>query len=283
LEFKVVVEQFMTDTAVEADIILPAKSMFEQTDVISSYWNPYVQIRQKVIEPPGEVKPETEIYYLLAKALGFDEKEINGKIPFPGDDHTEAFLNERLSDFPDLSLEKLKEAPILSPVLQEIAYSDFVFDTPSGKIELYSETASQRWGVDPLPTFEVLKEGRNGNKSPYKFNLISPNTKNRIHSQFGNLEVIKLNDPEPYAVISLEDADDKGAVDGDLLRIYNDRGELFIKAKTDASIRPGIVVIYNGYWHAEGACPNILSKGRETDMGHGTAFHDNMVDFEKVK
>jgi anaerobic selenocysteine-containing dehydrogenase len=58
---------------------------------------------------------------------------------------------------------------------------------------------------------------------------------------------------------------------------------MFIKAKFDYSIRPGNVVIVNGYWNAEGGSPNLLSKGRETDMGHGSAFHDNMVEIEPVK
>ena len=82
-DFRVVVEQFMNDTAYEADIILPAKNMFEQSDIIGSYWNPYVQLKQKVVEPAGEVKPETEIYYLLAHKLGMDAREIEENIPAP--------------------------------------------------------------------------------------------------------------------------------------------------------------------------------------------------------
>ncbi len=282
IEYKVVVEQFMTDTAREADIVLPAKTMFEQSDIISSYWNPYIQLRQKVIDPIGEVKPETEIYYLLAKKLGFTNDEIEKNIPYPSDESIEAWLNKQLEPFPEITLEKLRQGPVLAPGLQEIAFYDFKFNTPSGKIELYSETANKNWGVNSLPTYERLIEGKHqSNKYPY--NLMSPNTKNRIHSQFGNLESIKIIDPEPIATISLTDAQTKGIQENDMIRVYNDRGELSIKAKIDASLRPGNIVIVNGYWHEEGACPNILSKGRETDMGHGSAFHDNMVDYEKVK
>jgi anaerobic selenocysteine-containing dehydrogenase len=278
LEYKVVIEQFMTDTANEADIILPAKSMFEQTDIISSYWNPYIQIKQKVIEPPGEVKPESEIYYLLAKKLGIGTETI----PEPTDSATDTFLDNKLKDFPELSLEKLRNGPILSPVLQKIAFSDHVFQTPSGKIELYSEEAERRWNVNPLPSYEVLIEGQNNENTSYPFSLLSPNTKNRIHSQFGNLKSIQSVTDEPYATISLADSDNKGIKNDDLIRVFNGRGELKIKAKIDASIRPGIISICNGYWHQEGASPNSLSLGRETDMGHGTAFHDNMVDYCKI-
>ena len=280
LEYKVVVEQFMTDTATEADIVLPAKTMFEQSDIISSYWNPYVQMRQKVIEPMGEVKPETEVYYLLAQKMGFSDEEIEKNIPFPSDESIEKWLTKQLEPFPELTLEKLKEEPVLAPGLQEIAFSDYQFKTPSGKIELYSETAHKKWGVNPLPTYERTAEGHH--QGHYPFNLMSPNTKNRIHSQFGNLKSIKAIDPEPYTTINLGDAQSKGIKENDWIRLFNERGELTIKVKTDASLRPGNIVIVNGYWHQEDACPNILSKGRETDMGHGTAFHDNKVDFEKV-
>jgi len=283
LEFRVVVEQFMTDTAREADIVLPAKTMFEQSDIISSYWNPYVQLRQKVIEPRGEVKPETEIYYHLAKRMEFTDAEIEKNIPYPSDEGVENWLSEKLKPFPEITLEKLKQGPVLTPVLQEIAFSDYKFNTPSGKIELYSETATKKWGVNTLPTYEKAIEGKRGKESEFPFNLLSPNTKNRIHSQFGNLESIKAVDPEPFATINLGDAQSKGIKDNDLIRVFNHRGELSIKARIDASLRPGNIVIINGYWHQEGSCPNTLSKGRETDMGHGSAFHDNMVDYEKIK
>lgn len=281
LEFRVVVEQFMTDTAREADIILPAKTMFEQTDIISSYWNPYVQLRPKVIEPLGEVKPETEIYYLLAQKMGFPEQAVEKYLPKPEDEAIETWLAGKLKPFPGLSLDQLKEGPVLAPGWQEIAFEDFKFNTPSGKIELYSERAANQWKVSPLPAYEPLVEGQQNRLQKYPFNLLSPNTKNRIHSQFGNLQVIRAIAPEPYATISLTDALKKGVREGDWIKVFNDRGSLVIKAKIAPRLRPGCIVIYNGYWHQENACPNSLSRGRETDMGFGTAFHDNMVEYEK--
>jgi anaerobic selenocysteine-containing dehydrogenase len=282
LDFRVVVEQFKTDTALEADIILPAKTMFEQTDIISSYWNPYVQLRPKVIEPIGEVKPETEIYYLLAQKMGFPQEAIDENIPKPNDESIDGWLTEKLSAFPELSLEKLREGPVLAPGLQEIAFEDFKFNTPSRKIELQSEAAVQKWKVPALPTYEKAAEGHRGKHREFPFNLLSPNTKNRIHSQFGNLQIIKAVAPETYATINSNDANKKGIRDGDIIHVFNNRGSLKIKAKLDFFLRPGSIVIYNGYWHQENACPNSLSKGRETDMGHGTAFHDNLVDYEKA-
>jgi anaerobic selenocysteine-containing dehydrogenase len=278
LEFRVVVEQFMTDTALEADIILPAKSMFEQSDIIGSYWNPYVSFKQKVIEPPGETKPESEIYRLLADKLGFDKEETDRNIPQSDDSAIDSWLKNKLKKFPELDFERLKKGPLVAPGLQEIAFEDKLFPTPSGKIELFSEEAQKKWGVDPLPAYVPLE----GNKD-YPLFLMSPNTKNRIHSQFGNLEVIKMLDPGPHAAISLKDADERNIMDGDRIRIFNHIGELFMLAKVDYSIRPGNIVIFNGYWNQNEGSPNMLTKGKETDMGHGSAFHDTRVEVERLK
>lgn len=283
LDFKVVVEQFFTDTALEADIVLPAKNMFEQTDIIGSYWNPYVQLRQKVVEPAGEVKPETEIYYLLAQKLGFSKEQVDNILLPLGDDAVIGYLNEKLKIFPDLSIEKLKEGPILAPNLQEIAFLDSIFRTPSGKIELYSEDAQMRWNVNPLPTFEEAAEANNHFDSKFPLYLMSPNTKNRIHSQFNNLKIIKMVSGEPKLQINPKDALDRRISNGDIVRIFNERGEFTIKAEVSYQVRIGCVVIPNGWWRNQGGAVNLLSKGRETDMGHGSAFHDNKVQVELYK
>ncbi|HNV53293.1 MAG TPA: molybdopterin-dependent oxidoreductase, partial [Tenuifilaceae bacterium] len=224
LDFRVVVEQFFTDTALEADIVLPAKNMFEQTDIIGSYWNPYVQLRQKVVEPAGEVKPETEIYYLLAQKLGYTEVQLKGGLLPPGDNFVEDFLNEKLAKFPILSLDALRQGPILAPGLQEIAFSNFKFDTPTGKIELYSKQAKDKWGVNPLPTYEPALEIDDELKNDFPLLLMSPNTKNKIHSQFGNLEIIKMVSGPPTININPSDAQQRGIKNGDKVEVFNSRG-----------------------------------------------------------
>ncbi|MGE0076600.1 MAG: molybdopterin-dependent oxidoreductase [Bacteroidales bacterium] len=281
LDFRVVVEQFFTDTALEADIVLPAKNMFEQTDIVGSYWNPYVQLRQKVVEPAGEVKPETEIYFLLAKKLGFSDDQLNGILLPNGDVHIEEFLNEKLSQFPSLSMAKLKEEPILAPGLEKIAFSDFKFHTPSGKIELYSVEANQKWNVDFLPSYTPAKEISDGENN-YPLLLMSPNTKNRIHSQFGNLDIIKMVGGSPTININPKDAEARCIKNGDLVEVFNDRGRFTIAAEISYQVRVGCVVIPNGWWKTQGAPVNVLSAGRETDMGHGSAFHNNRVDVKRV-
>jgi anaerobic selenocysteine-containing dehydrogenase len=283
LDFRVVVEQFMTDTAAEADIILPAKNMFEQSDIIGSYWNPYVQLKPKILEPAGEVKPETEIYYLLGLQLGYAKEEVLRYLPEPGDLNIQAYLRERLKAFPKLSWESLMEGPLHAPGFQEIAFENLEFNTPSGKIELRSMQAKELWGVDPLPAYTELAEGEEGNKTKYTIMLLSPNTKNRIHSQFGNLPIIRQFEPRAFLVMNASDAEERNIADGVMVRVFNERGEMKVPVRVNFGIRKGCASYYNGWWLSEGGTPNLFSKGRETDMGNGAAFHDTLVEIERAQ
>lgn len=288
LELRVVVEQFMTDTAREADIILPAKDIFEQSDIIGSYWSPYVQFKPKVLDPPGEVMPESEIYFRLAEKMGLS---INREaIPGPGNDNIEEWLERRIKGYSDLTLANLKKGPVLAPGLQEIAYSDMVFRTPSGKIELYSERAAEMWNADKLPAYVPIADSINYNiyhNINYNINkfpliLLTPNAANRIHSQFGNLDLIGQTTPAAATLLSYPDASERGISDGDIITIYNDNGEIRSNAKISARIPKGTIVIPNGIWLNEGGGGNFLVAGIETDMGYGAAFHDTLVDIRKI-
>lgn len=284
LEFRVVVEQFMTDTAREADIILPAKTLFEQTDVINAYWHDYIQIKRKILEPAGEVKPETVIYRELAGRLGFTAQDLEGLIPEASDEAIDAYLEKKLAPH-GLTLEQVKKGPVLAPGHEEVAFADLKFATPSGRIELYSQEAKDRWGLDPLPVYTESAESRRGDseeRTKFPLYMMTPNTKNRIHSQFNNLEMIRAMSPKPTVTMNPGDAAMRGIGDQDVVRVHNDRGELRLPAVMDHSLKRGCVVITNGWWITDGAGVNLLSKARETDMGFGAAFHENLVEVEKV-
>jgi anaerobic selenocysteine-containing dehydrogenase len=285
LDFRVVVEQFLTDTAREADIVLPAKTMFEQSDVIGAYWHPYIQLKQKVLEPPGEVKPEAEIYRLLAERLDLPRDAVARVIPGPSDAEIDAWLEKRLAAWPELSLQRLREGPILAPGHQEVAFSNHVFATPSGKIEVWSEEAERRWQAAPLPAWFEPEESLRAPAAAARqsaLHFLTPNTKDRIHSQFNNLEMIRAHSTHPVLHMSPVDAAPRGIRHADRVRVFNDRGSLVVEAHLDFGLRAGCVSMTNGWWISEGGTVNALSLGRETDMGHGAAFHDNVVDVEKL-
>ena len=280
LDFRVVVEEFLTDTAREADVVLPAKNLFEQTDVIGAYWHPYLQLRRKVMEPPPEVKPETEIYRALGRRLGIDDEALAGALPGPSDAAVEAWLEGRLAPL-GLSLASFAAGPVLSPAFEEVAFADLRFPAPSGKIELASGEAERRWGVPRLPEFrEPLERPDPSGRFPLHF--LTPNTKNRIHSQFGNLATIRRAAGAPFVSLHPRDARARGLAHGSTARVFNDRGELRLPVRIDRGLRPGCVSVTNGFWLSEGAAVNVLSAGRETDMGHGAAFHDVAVEVERA-
>jgi anaerobic selenocysteine-containing dehydrogenase len=94
--------------------------------------------------------------------------------------------------------------------------------------------------------------------------------------------MIREVSPGPQVTLHPADARQRGIAEGDKVRIYNDRGELTLEARFDFSIKPGCAVIHNGWWITQGGTVNFLSAGRETDMGHGAAFHENLVEVEKL-
>lgn len=278
MEFRVVVEQFMTDTAAIADIILPAKDIFEQSDIISSYWSPYIQFKPKILEPEGDVMPESEIYYHLAEKLNLNISK--DQIPEPGNDKIEQWLEKRINGYSGISLDELRNGPVLAPGLQGIAWEDLKFETPSGKIELFSENAAKKWNISPLPGFEAIRHNDQSGKYPLAF--ITPNTGGRIHSHFGNLEIIKDSVGVPALEISPSDAENRNIFNGNRIRVFNERSEFITTARITNRVPPGLVVLPNGIWLHEGGGGNRVVSPDETDIGHGAAFHDTKVEIEIV-
>jgi len=274
--FKVVVEQFMTDTAAMADIILPAKGIFEQADIVGSYWNPYAQYKPAVADPPGEVMPESVIYRRLAVKMGMDLSN-NDAIPAP--EAYNGWLKERISHTPGFDPEELMQKPVIPEQNEHPAYGNLKFETPSGKIELWSDMAVKLWGVNPLPVYEPLDDFGDGD---LPFRLMTPNIASRIHSQFGNLEVVRSVIEKPAWEISVSDARRLGLKSGDIIRVFNSLAEVKGRVKVTSRVRQGSLVFPNGIWLAEGGGVNSLIKPAETDMGHGAAFHNTRVDIEKL-
>jgi anaerobic selenocysteine-containing dehydrogenase len=276
IPFKVVVEQFMTDTAAMADIILPAKGIFDQADVTGSYWNPYIQYKPRVVDAPGEVLPESEIYWRLAGLLGM---KVGNEQGIPAPDDYDNWLAARISHTPGFRHDELVRRPVIPDQNDNPAYGDMRFDTPSGKIELLSGRALKLWGVNPLPAFVPPEDF---GEAHLPFRLMTPNIASRIHSQFGNLDVIRNVVEETRWEISVSDARIRGLKSGDMIRIFNSRGEVRGKVRVTARVRNGSLVFPNGIWMKEGGGVNRLVKPAETDMGHGAAFHNTRVDIEKL-
>ncbi|MFZ0471404.1 MAG: molybdopterin dinucleotide binding domain-containing protein, partial [Bacteroidales bacterium] len=234
------------------------------------------QYKPAVIDSPGEVMPESEIYFRLAGKMGMD---VTGAGGIPAPDEYDCWLADRVSQADGFSVSRLKEGPVIPGQSEEIAYSNRKFSTASGKIELWSDSAVKLWGVNPLPSFDPPD---NFNEEHLPFRLMTPCVASRIHSQFGNLEVIRSVTDEPAWEISVADARKLELKSGDLIRVFNSGGEVRGRVKISARVRKGSIVFPNGVWLNEGGGVNALVTPAETDMGHGAAFHNTRVGVEKA-
>ncbi len=281
LDLLVVVDQFMTDTARLAHYVLPAKTMFEQEDLVTAYWHPYLQLRTKLWDPPGEVKTESEIWRLLSERLGFDTRF------FPrGEAETTALLHAMLPAAPPGagSLFPLLTAQPVDPTGSgDVAFADLTFPTPSGKIEFASEDAARLWGVDPVPDYVPLDEGHESRlASRYPLQLLSCKTRDRIHSQFGNLDWVRDVERPHRLDMHPKDAEARGLSEGDEAAVWNDRGRITLRVRLDEGLRPGVVHALEGRCHEGDPDVNVLTDAGVTDMNHGATFYECLVEVERV-
>ena len=271
LDFIVCADQFMTDTAAMADIVLPVSMFLEENDLIYSYGHPYIQLKQKALDSPGECRTDKEIYHMLGRRFGFNMRFL------PEDD--EEILRGVISASRfDTTLEKLRDVPYLFPEYKEIAFSDMKFPTKSGKIEFYCEALHEDWGADPLPVYQEPEESRYSDPdlfNRYPLQFMSAHAKERLNSQLFGTERGVADTPVIH--INIEDAAARNIGDGDLVRVYNDRGEILVKANVGTMVKPGVVNVFAGWWEKTGASVNLLSEDRDTDIGYGAAYHNCLV------
>ncbi len=277
LDFVVCAEHFLTDTAKMADIVLPAAMFLEDDDMVYSYGHSYIQLKQKAVECAGACKTDREMFRLLGQRFGFDMRYL------PEDDE-EILRGITKASGLKTSLERLREEPYLFDGFEEIAFSDLVFPTRSGKIEFYSEAIAEDWGVDPLPVFTEPPESKYSEPelfAKYPLQLMSAHPKDRINSQFEKAKPAQeVNETRVY--LHSLDAQVRDIQEGDMVRVFNGRGELFRKAQVGEKIKPGVINVFEGEWRAAGASVNVLNEDRDTDIGFGTAYHNCLVEIEKT-
>jgi anaerobic selenocysteine-containing dehydrogenase len=277
--FTVVSEQFVTDTARYADVILPAATQIEQTDVVPSWGHLYLGWNEAAIPPRGEAVPNTELWRRLARAMGFTEPEL-----FEDD---ESLLRSALHD---VDLEPLRQRGFARLSLPEDLrpYAEGGFATASGRAELYSDTLAAQ-GHDPLPGFSPPTEGIGGEEGvTERFPLVLMTPKN--HTRFLNTSYSHLpkhGPPEggPFAELDPTDAAARGIADGDAVRVWNDRGSLTLTARVGTRLRPGVVAVPFGWWsqeHGKHGTANSLTNDTLTDWGGGVAYGSTRVDVERL-
>ncbi|GAB4114224.1 MAG: molybdopterin oxidoreductase family protein [Candidatus Caldatribacteriota bacterium] len=275
LDLIVVVDLFLTDTARIADIVLPAASMYEYYDLISGYGHSYIQLQQKIIDPPGESKHESELYRLLGKKFGFD-------LSYLPENNLNTMQRVIQSSGLRTDIEKLQEKPYLHSKVQEVAFVDYKFSTPSKRIEFYSEQMQNLWGQHPLPVYSEPEESRYACPELYArfpLMLISSHAFDKMNSQFSSRESLQ---EQPFAQINPQEAKSRGIKDGERIMIYNRRGIVKVKVFITDRVPPGIVHLPFGWWEGkQQVSVNKLTGEYLSDIGYGTAFHNCLVQIRK--
>lgn len=277
--FCVVHDLFLTDTADYADIVLPATSQLEHTDIHNSYGHIYVQATQPAIAPVGESKPNAEVFRLLAKRMGFTDPCF--------DDSDEDVCRQAL-DSPSASLagidwDGLKAAGWKRLNVPDAPFASGGFPTPSGKCEFYSEWAAKQ-GHDPLPTYVPPYEGPTSNPElakRYPLAFISPPNRHFLNSSFANLDFARKEAGEPTLEMHPDDAASRGIADRTLVRIVNDRGEFTAVARFNGRARRGVVIAPSVWWKKlspDGRNANEVTSQAIADLGGAATFYDCLVE-----
>jgi anaerobic selenocysteine-containing dehydrogenase len=295
--FMVVHEQFPTDTADYADILLPATTQLEHFDLHGSYGHLYVQVNRPALAPLAEAKPNTEVFRLLARRLGFepelfevsDEQLAAEALTPPSPRGGEGSGVRGLYPSPDaiagIDLERLKqEGPQRLNLPRDYTpFADGRFGTPSGKCELYSPRLAAQ-GLDPLPAYVPPHEDpqtRPELARRFPLQMISPPHPSFLNSTFVNVESLRQHAGEPAVEMHPADAAARGIADGTWVRVGNDRGGFRARARVGATVRQGVVVAPSIWWNkyaADGANCNATTSTRLTDLGGGATFFDNLVE-----
>jgi anaerobic selenocysteine-containing dehydrogenase len=303
--FTVVHEQFFTDTTDYADIVLPATTFFEHKDLLAAYGHYYLQVSDQAIEPLGECRPNVEVFRALANRMGFTDpcfsEGLNAMI-----DGALASKNPWLQGISRERLQRERQVRLnfsASGSGLPASGSDFIggpgsslaepflpfahgnFRTPSGKAELYSE-AMKALGLDPVVEFMLPAESRHGTEqASFPLELLARKADNYLNSTFSNLPSVQEMEDADVLEMNSADAQQRGVADGDTVKVYNRRGEIFLKARVDGAVRPGVV---SARLHWAKLSPgfrniNVLTSEKLTDLGNSATFYSVLVEVESAK
>lgn len=289
-------ETFWTDTCMYADIVLPADTALERTDCHWAYGTWYLGIARQVIEPLGESINNTQLFRMLADKMGYVESSDN------------AFTQTDEEIIKDILLEAENEDGERFNCLAEgINFDDVVrngwarastdskrrnwlengWETPSKKIEIKCEAIAEAYpGVSPFPEYVPEFEGQESPvREKYPIQVLSSASHHFIGDSFQSVPRLQAMQSRPTVELSPIEADPRGIKDGDLVRLYNDRGETYCYAVIIEDMLDGMCVTqkqFKGSNTPGGVNVNALNTETLTDFGMSPSFYSVLVEIEKA-
>ena len=268
--FTVVLEQFRTDTADHADIVLPATTQLEHWDTQGSYGHTWAMLNRPAIAPLGQARPNAQIFRDLAARMGFTEP------CFADSDETmvrQAWRPERVD------VEELFARGWTQLALPEAPFADGGFPTPDGRVCL---------GGAGLPVPDFIPNHECAETVPalaarYPLAMISPPARHFLNSTFVNVASLRSVEGEPLLEIHPADAAPRGIENGAVVRVFNDRGSYRCRADVSTRARPGVINGLGIWWRKlglDGTNVNELTSQRLTDIGRAPTFYDCLVEVE---
>lgn len=297
-------EPFWNSLARHSDFVLPATTPLERNDVGGSGMDDYLFWMEKVIDPVGEARNDYEIFSELADRLGSGERFSEGRTADEWIEHIYQRFHSFHPEYPDLDelrsigFFQIPADSVTPPISPLVEFREdpirSALPTPSGRIELYSETIAS-FGYADCPGHPAWIEPAEwlGNADRYPLHMISSQPKTRLHSQWDHGET-SLNgkvDGREQIAMSHVDAAARHLAQGDVVRVFNDRGAcLAVVAITDG-LMPGVVRLPTGAWfdpiEPGGLCrsgnPNVLTRDMGTSsLAQGPSAQTCLVEVEKL-
>jgi anaerobic selenocysteine-containing dehydrogenase len=260
--FTVVLEQFMTDTAGHADVVLPATTQLEHLDLVFSWGHHYLTWNEPAIEPLGEAKPNSEAFRLIAARLGLDDP----------------CFRESDAELLDTALAGLEEGELRTRGWHKvdlgqgpIPHAEGGFGTETGKVILHASYE---------PPAEVADAAL---AERFPLAMITPKTHLFLNSTFANQRRQHSAQPLPEVVLHPADAALRGVDDSSQVRVFNARGSFVCRVRVSNDARPGVVVAPMGWWnrdYAGGRSGQATTSQALTERGNAPTFNDNRVEVE---
>ncbi|MFL6426786.1 MAG: molybdopterin-dependent oxidoreductase [Acidobacteriaceae bacterium] len=298
--FTVVHEQFWTDTADYADIVLPATTFLEHADIQGAYGHYHVQLSDQAIAPLGEARPNIWLFGQLGQRIGFPEdcfrdteQEMLAQAlpPSVADTSQETHPPDTHPQMGGITLDQLRAQHSVrlrwggEPQTPFQPFADGGFGTPSGKGELFSAALAAE-GLDPLPSFTPPKESRHSKNHAYPLEFLGRKADNYMNSTFANNPTHQKMEVAHTGRLEIHPADaaSRGIHEGDTVEVFNDRGRIRLVAQIHTGVATGVVASRLN-WNklsAGGSNVNALTSERLTDIGRGPTFYSTLVEVARV-